>query len=69
MNAKGSSFFLLKTDKGVLEKGSSLTGLVFIESALIPSTFVKADTFNISVKAIISFEICIKKDIENDLIR
>ena len=32
---------------------------------MIPSTF---DTFNVSVKAIISVDIFIKKDIENDLI-
>ena len=64
LNAKGSLFILLITDKAVLGKYSSVTGQVFIESALIPSTFVNADTFNVSVKAIISVDIFIKKDID-----
>ena len=74
---------MLITDKDVLEKDSSVTGQVFKESALIPSTFVKEDmfksalipstfvkedTFNVPLKEIIYVEICIKKEIENDLI-
>ena len=68
VNAKGSSFFLVITEKDVLEKDSSVTGIVFIESAVIPSTFVKADKSNVLVVAIISVEISIEKDIENDSI-
>ena len=40
VNVKGSSFFLLITDNDVLKNNSSVTGQVFIESELIPSTFV-----------------------------
>ena len=52
----------------MLRKDSSVTGQVFIESAVIPSNFVKADKCNVAVEAVISVEICIEKDIENDLI-
>ena len=66
INAPGSSFFLIVIGKEVLEEDSVVSGLVYIESALIPSTFVKVDHFNVTTAAIISLDIPLKFDMDQD---
>ena len=49
----GSSFFLLISEKVVLEGDLTGKGIVYTESALLPCTFVKMDTFNFTFKKIL----------------
>ena len=55
LNANGSAFFLLITEKEFCKEDENITGTVYTESLLMPCTFIKAPSFIILSEALIDF--------------
>ena len=62
----GSSFFLLIAEKDVFEGDLTISGIIYTESALMPCTFVKVESFNVTVDAIIAVDFSIDCKVDQD---
>ena len=66
ISAVGSSFFLLITEKDVLEGDLTVNGIIYTESALFPCTFGKMDIFMLQLRQSIPVDFSVKCQVDQE---